>query len=49
MKEVHANCNLKVPINLSMWSYVQILFCHLDGKHNNLCYVVEGFREGILN
>ena len=28
---------------------MQILFCHLDVKHNNLCYVVEGFREGILN
>ena len=40
---------LKFPENLSKWSYVQILFCHLDVKHNNLCYVVEGLREGILN
>ena len=40
---------LKCPENLSKWSYVQILFCHLDVKHNNLCYVVEGVREGILN
>ena len=40
---------LKFPENLSKWSYVQILFCHLDVKINNLCYVVGGFREGILN
>ena len=29
---------------------MQILFCQIESfRCNNLCYVVEGLREGILN
>ena len=41
MREVIANFNPRVPRNISKWSYVQILFCHLsnlDIKYNNLSF-----------
>ena len=30
LKEVQANYKPRVPINISKWSYVQILFCQFE-------------------
>ena len=33
----------------AMCRFCSANLCNLDIKYNNLCYVVEGFREGILH